>query len=461
MATKPVNLIYGVDDKPPWRIAFILGLQHVFTMSSCLFIPVIIAHEIGGSFDIIQSLVCFSMIASGLGTVLQSFNKGPIGSGYLCPHLNGPSYLSVSIQAAALGGLPLMHGMTIVTGIFEVLFSRIVYKLRSFFPPEITGLVVLMIAVSLIPVGVSKFVGIDYSGDSINMKELIIAIVTLFSMIGFNIWGKGKLKLFCVLIGLGIGYAMSFATGVISHNEYTAFLHAPWFSLPGKGTHLLSYKFDLGLVIPFIIVSLCSSLKSIGNLITCQKINDEKWSNPDMKNIGKGLLADGLSVTISGVLGGVATDTSASNVGLSVATSATSRIIGVYAGFIFVGIAFIPKFTAIFSIMPAAVMGALVIFVTCFMIISGIQIIQNCKLDTRKTFVIGLSFIFGLSAIILPDLYSRLPSWLSPIFASSLTLSTFLAIILNQIFHIGLKNKNIQQNEKVAGAYNKNSVLNK
>ena len=441
MATKPSNLIYGVNDKPQWKIAFILGLQHVFTMSSCLFIPVLIAHEIGGSFEVVQSLVCFSMIASGLGTILQSINRGPIGSGYLCPHLNGPSYLSVSIQAAGVGGLPLMHGMIIITGIFEVLFSRVVQKLRFFFPPEITGLVVLMIAVGLIPVGASKFVGIDYTGDSINIKELSIAVVTLFSMIGFNIWGKGKFKLYCVLIGLAIGYIMSVATGVISQNDYTAFLNAPWFSLPGKGVTLLNYKFDWGLVIPFFIVSLCSSLKSIGNLITCQKINDEKWSNPDMKNIGKGLFADGLSVTIAGALGGVATDTSASNVGLSVATSATSRNIGYYAGFIFAGVAFIPKLTAIFSIMPSAIMGALVIFVSCFMIISGIQIIQSCKLDTRKTFVIGLSFIFGLSAIILPDLYSRLPSWLNPIFSSSLTLSSVLAILLNQIFNIGTQKK--------------------
>lgn len=456
MAIKPENLIYGVDDKPPWKIAFILGIQHVFTMSSCLFIPVIIAHEIGGGFDVVQSLVCFSMIASGLGTVLQAINRGPIGSGYLCPHLVGPSYLSVSIHAAGLGGLPLMHGMTIVTGIFEVLFSRVVYKLRSFFPPEITGLVVLMIAVGLIPLGASKFVGIDYAGDAINMKELSVAVVTLLSMIGFNIWGKGKLKLFCVLIGLGIGYAMSVATGVISHDDYTAFLNAPWFALPGKGIKLLNYKFDWGLVLPFFIVSLCSSLKSIGNLITCQKINDDKWSSPDMKNIGKGLFADGLSVTLAGVLGGAATDTSASNVGLSVATSATSRSLGYYAGFLFVGIAFIPKLTAIFSIMPASIMGAIVIFVTCFMVISGIQIILSCKLDSRRTFVIGLSFIFGLSAIILPELYSRVPFWLSPIFSSSLTLSTVLAIILNQIFNIGASKSNIQQKEKL-GEINNNS----
>ena len=278
MATKPTNLIYGLDDKPPLTISFILGLQHVFTMSSTLVLPVVIAREMGAGIDVVQSLVCFSMIAAGLGTVLQALRRGPVGSGYICPNLCGPSYLSVSVQAAWLGGLPLMHGMTIISGIFEMLFSRVIQKLRFLFPAEITGLVVLMVAVALIPLGTSKFLGIGYAGDPINRKELFVAVVTLFSMIGFNIWGKGKLKLYCVLIGLGVGYILSIATGVLVQKDFHVFLQAPWFSFPGKGTKLLSYSFDWGLVLPFMVVSLCQSLKSFGNLITCQKINDEKWS---------------------------------------------------------------------------------------------------------------------------------------------------------------------------------------
>jgi NCS2 family nucleobase:cation symporter-2 len=448
MATKPGNLIYGLDDKPPWTISFILGLQHVITMSSTLVLPVVIARGIGGGIDVVQSMVCFSMIAAGLGTVFQALRRGPIGSGYICPNLCGPSYLSVSVQAAWMGGLPLMHGMTIIAGMFEMLFSRVVHKLRFLFPPEITGLVVLMVAVALIPLGSSKFVGVDYAGDMINLKELPIAVITLLSMIGLNIWGKGKLKLYYVLIGMGIGYLLSIVTGVVSQKDFAVFMEAPWFSLPGKGTKLLSYKFDWELILPFMVVSLCQCLKSFGNIITCQKINDEKWSGPDMKNVGKGLLASGLSVTMSGLFGGMATDTSASNVGLSAATSATSRTIGYYAGFIFVGLGFLPKLTAIFSVMPDPIMGAIIIFVTCFMIIQGIQILLSSKMDTRKTFVIGISFVFGLSAIILPGLYSRIPSWLNPIFASSLTLSTVLAILLNQLFNIGVKKANIQPKEK-------------
>jgi NCS2 family nucleobase:cation symporter-2 len=212
---------------------------------------------------------------------------------------------------------------------------------------------------------------------------------------------------------------------------------ASWFALPGKGVEHFKFAIDWTLVFPFLIVSLCASLKTFGNLTTCQKINNKNWKETDMKNIGNGLFADGISVTLGGLLGGMAVDTSASNVGLSVATSATSRRIAYYAGGIFICLAFMPKFTTIFSIMPGPVMGAIVIFVTCFMVISGIQILVSSKMNVRKTFIIGISFVFGLSAIILPDLYSNVPSWLSPVFASSLTLSTVLAIFLNQLFNIG------------------------
>lgn len=437
MAVKPDNLIYGVDDKPPVKVSFLLGLQHAFTMTSCLVFPVVIGREVGASFGEIQALVCFSMIAAGIGTMLQAINKGPCGSGYLCPNLVAPSFLSFSVQAAWIGGLPLMYGMTVVSGVFEMIFSTVANKLKKLFPPEITGLVVFMIAISLVPIGASKFVGIDYAGDPINSKELIIAVITLLTMTGFNIWGKGKLKMYCVLLGLVVGYIFCSITGVITKNEWHSFVSTPWFSLPNEGRHFFNLKFSWGLVFPVLIITLCQSVKTIGNIITCQKINDANWAEPDMKNVGKGLLADGLTTAISGALGSVATDTSASNVGLSVATSATSRRIAYFAGFIFIFMAFSPKVTAIFSIMPRPIMGSIIIFATCFMIISGIDILMSSKMDNRKTFVIGMSIAFGLSAIIMPDLYSRVPSWLTPVFSSSLTLSTILAIILNQLFSIG------------------------
>jgi NCS2 family nucleobase:cation symporter-2 len=436
MAQKPKNIIYGVDENPPLSVTLLLGLQHIFVMSSTLLLPVVIVREIGGSFLEVRNVVSFSLIAAGIGTILQCLGKWRIGSGYLVPNLCGPSYLSVSIQAAWLGGLPLMYGMTVVAGLFETLFSRVVHKLRGLFPTEVTGLVVLMVGVALIPLGASKFVGIHYEGDPFDPRVLFVAAVTLTTMVGISLWSKGKSRLYSVLIGFLVGYVFSYLAGIISPVDFEEVRHAPVFALPGFAASSLQLSFSWSLLPAFLIVSLCGALKSFGNLVTAQKINDENWKEPDVKNIGNGLFADGLSVMSAGLLGGVATDTSSSNVGTSLATGATSRVIGFVAGALFICLGFMPKLAALVSIMPDPVMGAILIYVTSFMVLSGFQIILTEALDTSKTFIIGISFIFGISLDILPGLYVHLPVWLMPVFGSSLTLATVMAILLNQLFRI-------------------------
>ena len=148
-------------------------------------------------------------------------------------------------------------------------------------------------------------------------------------------------------------------------------------------------------------------------------------------------MADAIAVTASGVFGGVASDTSAGNVALSNATGATSRWIGFGAGGLFILLGFSPKLSAVLSIMPTPVMGAIIVFVASFMIVSSLQIILSSKPDTRKTFVIGIPLIFGLSLQALPELYAQIVSWLRPLFGSALTLATVLAVVMNLLLHVG------------------------
>ena len=439
MSKRPANILYWVNEKPPWTTTLLMGLQHVFVMSSTLALPVVIVQEIGGTMAQIAGVVGLSMIAAGLGTMLQALRRGPVGSGYLCPNLCGPSYLAVSVQAAWLGGLPLMHGMIMLAGLFEALFSRVVHRLKFLFPAEVTGVVVLMVGVALIPLGSSKFLGIEIAGEPIDPVSTAVATVTLLVMIGLNIWTRGSLHLYSVLVGMVVAYLASSLLGILDQSDWQRVAEAPWFALPGQGIELFRYDFDWSLVVPFLVVSLCASLKTFGNLITCQSINDEEWREPDMKSVGNGLLADSVSVFSGGLLGGVAADTSASNVGLSAATGVTSRWVAFAAGGIFMALAFCPKLTTLVGIMPPPAMGAILLFVTSFMVIAGIKIILTTPATTRKTFVVGIALIFGLSVDILPQMYSHLHPWIKPLFSSSLTLATVLAIVLNQLFSLGAK----------------------
>lgn len=436
MVHKPASIIYGVDDRPPPTVLFALSVQHIFLMSSTLVLPVVLISEVGGGFDEVRSVVALTMMACGIGTILQAVRWGPVGGGYLCPNLCGPNFFSALVSAAWLGGIPLMRGMTLVAGLVEALLAGVLHRVRRLFPAEVTGLVVLMVAFSIIPLGASKFLGINFVGEPINARNAMVATLTLLIMVGVNVWGSSKLKLYSVLFGMLAGYSLSMLTGLVSNYQFQEVGQAPWIALPLLD-RMTDLSFEWSLLPTFVIVSICGALKTMGNLIMCQMVNDREWTAPDMKQLGRGLMADSICVAASGLLGGMASDTSASNVGLSRASGATSRYIGFCAGGLFFTLGFSPKLAAVLSIMPMPVMGSILIFVTCFMIMSGLQVIVTAKPDERRVFIVGVSLVFGLSLYTLPQLYATVSPWVRPMFDSPLTLTTILAVVLNQLLRLG------------------------
>jgi len=437
---KPANLIYGLDDRIPLPICLLLGLQHSFHVTTALIFAMIVLQSMGATIAQAGFFISMSLLAGGIAVILQALNKKGIGSGYFAPSVCEPAYISASIMAAKIGGLPLVLGMTALSGIFEIVLSRVVHRLRRIFTPEVMGLVVTMVGISVIPVATRNFLGIADDSTRINPDVLIVSMITLSTMVAITVWSKGKLRLFSVIIGMITGYVVSYLTGLMPAAHLRQILDKPLLALPDLT--MLSWSFDPSLIIPFLIASLCTSVKTIGNLTTCQKINDADWKRPEMQNLKKGLLADGMSVSISGLLGGMGQSTASSNIGLSVGTGATSRQIAFATGGILMGLAFLPRFAEIFVVMPQPVMGATPLFAVCFIIFTGLQIMMSRMMDPRKIFILGISMVFGLSVTALLDVYGQIQiSWLRPIFGSSLYLATLLAIGLTVIFQIGLKKK--------------------
>ncbi|TAJ44211.1 uracil-xanthine permease family protein [Methanofollis fontis] len=451
MNQKPPDLIYGLDDRPSLPVLAVLGLQHVFIISISLIFPIVIVRAMGGSDEMAGFMVSMTMLAAGIATVIQALGRRGVGSGYLCPSVAGPSYLSASILAAQTGGLHLVFGMTALAGMFEGLFSRILPKLRFLFPAEVTGVVVMMVGVAVIPLAVPLFFG--WEGDVGNPAALAVALITLATMVGMNVWGRGSLKLYSVLIGMIVGYIAAYALGLIGSAEIGLVMARPLFEAPDLS--YFGWAFDPVLIVPFFVAIICSSLKSVGDLTSCQKINDPEWKRPDMTNISGGILADGAGAVVAGIVGGMGQSTSSSNIGLSIATSAASRVIAFSIGAILVALAFFPKLAGVFVIMPAPVMGAALIFAVSFMIITGLSIITSRMLDARKTFVVGISLIFGLSVDIFPEIYAGMHPSIQPVFSSSLSLATVCVILLNLVMRIGLRQEQemtLEPGERYAGS---------
>jgi xanthine permease XanP len=439
MAKKPANLIYSVDEKPPLSTLLLLGLQHVSVLSVGWIFVVVIVTGIGGTSEQAKSVIQISMIVSGIATILQARTKGPVGSGYLCPMSCGPAYIAASISAGKVGGLPLVFGSVIVSGVFEALLSRVMQRLRALFPPEVTGLVVSMVGIELIVLAAPRFLGFTGPGSSRHLLPIAVALLTLAVMIGPTVWSEGMLRLYPVLLGLVVGYLSAYAVGLLTWPQLNVVLAAPLINLPTRAQS--GWAFSLAMLPAFLIASLASTLKTVGDLTLCQKINDAEWKRTDMKSVSGGVLAGSICTIGAGLLGGAGQSTFSSNVGLAIATKATSRHVALPCGIILILLAFCPKLSAVFTVMPQPVMGAILVYVACFMILAGVQVMTSRMLDARKTFVVGISLIFGLSVRMVPGLYADVPDALSSLFSSSLSLATVLVIVLNLLFRIGIRTR--------------------
>jgi NCS2 family nucleobase:cation symporter-2 len=436
---------YAVNQVPPVVHLFISSIQHSLLMVVSLALPILFAGQVNGTAEFAASLITFSMVAAGLGSIIQSVGLPFVGSGYLCPNVCGPSYFSLSLSAAWVGGIPLMRGMIIIAGLVEMAIAPIIQKLKKIFPTFIVGLVMAMVGVSVIKVSITSFFGLAFRDDAIQRMDIFVGMFSLLVMVLTNLWGKGFVKMYCLLIGMLSGWLLVLILIPQYWHHLAAVKKFPIFALPAIGPEFRGITFDFKMLIPFIIIAIGGSLKSFGNLLVAQKISEPELKEPNFVPIRKGLLADGFSTALAGLLGGMAVDTSSSNIGLAGATKVLSRWISVGAGIFFVIMAFFPKFVAILSMIPKPVLGAAIIFSGSFMICTGLLEMFSEKWNQRKTFVVGISLFFGLSTAFLPGLYARAPHFIQTFFTDPLPTTTIIAIVLNQVFNLDIVLENLRK----------------
>ena len=250
-------------------------------------------------------------------------------------------------------------------------------------------------------------------------------------------WSRGKARLLCALIGMAAGYAAAAVGGLFSAEDLRTLHDAELVSLPRPAAD--GWAWDGSLVVAFVVAAVANCVRTIGDVTICQKINDADWVRPDMRSISGGAMASGLSNIIAGAIGGHGTSTYTSSVGLAAATGVTSRIVGYAIGGIFVVLAFMPKASAVFLVMPAPVIGAATLFTSAIIFLGGLQIITARLLDARRTFVIGLSFMAAMAVELYPAFFTTLPESVTVFFGSSLVLGTVCALLLNLVFRIGVR----------------------
>ena len=433
---KPQHIAYAVEDRPPLAVTVLSGLQHVGIIAIALVYPLILSREAGLSLDQTSDVLAATMLILGLGAVLQSLPRGALGAGYLCPPVCTAAYLGPALLAVKTGGVSLAFGMLAFGGLIEAALSRLLRPLRPYLPPEISGLVVVLIAVALGSLAFRSLLGIGMP-QAERLPHFLVAAITLGTMVGLSVWSRGIPRLFCALIGMAVGYAAAVANGALTAADLQTVQAAPLVSPPGFAAH--GWSWHATLAVPFAVAALANCVRTIGDVTICQKINDADWVRPDMRSISGGALANGVTNILGGMFGAHGVSTYTSSVGLAAATGVTSRQVGYAIGGIFIVLAFMPKASAVFLVMPAPVIGAATLFTSAIIFINGLQIITSRLLDARRTFVIGLAFMAAMAIELYPAFFDALPAATQPFFGSSLVLGTMTALVLNLVFRLGVR----------------------
>src|SRR5216684_2702661 len=396
---KPGELIHGVDDVPAPIAIFFLGTQHVGLLRIQLIYPLLVIQLAGLSPEASVNMLSLAMLALGVAAILQSLARGPVGSGFLCPSCHTGIFLEPSLAALKLGGLPLVFGMTIFAGLIQSALAPTLRRLRPLLPPEIGGLVVFFVGTSVAAIGCRYIMGVG-AREPVGRDYWLVGALTLATTVGLNVWGKGPARVYCTIIGMAIGYAAAVATGLLPMEHYRMLSQLSFFAVPRLDYG--GWSFSPAMLAPFAIAALAVTLKGIGDVTACQRINDAEWVRAEMGSISRGSLANG------GIL---------------------------------IVLAFFPSLTGSLILMPRPVMGAALLFSSCFVLISGLQTITSRMLDARRTIVIGLAIASGVAAEIVPGFAADIPVGLQPIVSSSIVLGTVAALLLNGIFRLGQRQR--------------------
>ena len=429
------DLAYGPDDTPPIPICLLLASQHLaLILVFCIFVTVYVAQG-GGGRQAAGHLITATLLFCGIGTLVQSFKKGPVGGGHMLTHVAAACYLPISIFAYKHGGAGLVQAMTVISGLVVAFLGRLLNRLRFMFPAEVSGVVVITLGITLVKPSIIEITEYQLAGRHVDPDSLLVGLATILPMVAFTIWGGKKLKLFTFLAGLAGGLGTAFLLGHFEPGCNALLARTPWLGLPG--IIIPTPKFDWEFLIPFIMTAVAASLFYISIFVTSQRNNDPDWKCPDMENVSRAMMAPAISTMGSGLLGSLGTTPAASSLALNMATSSASRRIAWYvAGFALV-LVFVPKVPVLVAAIPSACAGGILLYTAALMISTGGSLISSRMLDSRRTLMIGFSITAGMAVELTPWLFFGLPSWLAKITSSALTVASLSAIILNLIFRLG------------------------
>ncbi len=420
---------YEADGRPPPLLAATMGLQYAaLCVAGIVLTPAIIVRAAGGSDEYLTWAVFAAMLVSGVATILQALRLGRIGAGYILLMGTSGAFIAVSIAALKEGGPVLLAKLVIVSSLFQFLLSSRLLLLRRLFTTTVTGTVIMLISVSVMPIVFDQLTLVP--ADAPPAAGPIAFAAAIVVMVGWGLRARGIWRLWAPVAGVVTGSAAALSLGLYDFEQVAA---AGLFGVPAGGWPGFDLSFGpafWALLPGFVIVTLIGAVETIGDAVGIQRVSWRTPRAPDYRAVQGAVAADGLGNLLSGLAGTVPNTTYSSSISVTELTGVASRRVGMWIGIIFIGLAFLPKALSLLLAIPGPVVGAYVLVLISILFVLGARIAGHGGLDYRKALVIGLSFWIGFGFehdLIFAD---QLGGWAASILGNGMTAGGLTAIAL-------------------------------
>lgn len=432
------KILYPVDSKPPFGLTLLLAAQHLLAaLGGIIAVPLVIGNVLNLPAADIIVLVNAALLVSGIVTIIQCQGIGPIG--LRLPSVMGTSFTFVA-AALAIGfsehGVAGIMGASLVGSLVMIIGSFFMPYVRKLFPPVVTGVVVMMIGLSLIPVAVDWFAG-GQRGDAhyADPANLAMATFVLVLVVILVQWGKGIFSAAAIVIGMMVGYVVALALGWINFDNVKS---ADVVAIP-QPLHF-GLAFPISGIIGMSIAYLVTIVESSGNFLALGNATQTEITG---KHLRGGVLCDGLGSAFAAIMSTTPFSSFAQNIGVISLTGVASRYVVTVMGCLLVLAGIFPWFGALIVSIPTPVLGGAGLMMFAMIIAAGIQMLDKVERSKRNGLIIAISIGCGLAVTTRPELLDKLPSFVKEVFGSGITVGSLFALILNLILPKG-ENKELE-----------------
>jgi len=462
---------------PPVRLVT-LGLQHVLVMyAGAVAVPLIVGRALQLAPHDVAFLISADLFCCGIATLIQSAGVTQ-WFGIRLPVMMGVTFAAVGPMVAMANANPgpegarIIFGAIIASGVIALVMAPLVSRLLRFFPPVVTGTIILVIGATLMRIGINWIFGnpvgptapkivspeiaawmgtvTELSGDGVipavpegfnaaptqpnpayaSPLNMQISAVVLVAILLIARFGRGFVANIAVLLGMLIGAALTVLLGQMTFDKVA---QADWFGLIAP-FHFGAPIFEPVTIITMTLVMIVVMIESTGMFLALGEMTGRRITR---ERLAAGLRTDGLGTIIGGIFNTFPYTSFSQNVGLVGVTGIRSRFVCVAGGLILILFGLVPKMGAAVESLPTSVLGGAGLVMFGMVAATGVRILAQVDFASNRNnlFVVAVSLGFGMIPLVAPDFKLWMPHAIHPLVESGILLASIAAVLLNAFFN--------------------------